>query len=306
MGRTRAGDRIFGGLSLLFALSVLAACALIASELFFNSASARQRFGWDFLWTRTWDPVAGQFGALPFVYGTLVTSGIAMTLAIPLGLGTAVFLVELAPPRVAAWLAFLVELLAAVPSVIYGLVGVFVLVPWVRTVLEPALSQTLGFLPIFQGTPYGVGMLTAGLVLTFMVVPFITSVSRQVLLAVPVSLREAAMALGATRWEVLRLAVLPYARSGIAASFLLGLARALGETMAVTMVIGNRPQIHASLFEPGYTMAAVLANEFAEATSDLYLSALVEIGLVLFVMTVVINGAARLLLARLAVPAGQS
>ncbi|OGS18793.1 MAG: phosphate ABC transporter permease subunit PstC [Elusimicrobia bacterium RIFCSPHIGHO2_02_FULL_61_10] len=224
----------------------------------------------------------------------------------PLGVGTAIFLAELAPPQVSDGLTFLVELLAAIPSVIYGLVGMFVVVPWVRHSVEPALSKTLGFLPLFQGAPYGVGFLTAGLILAIMIVPFITSVSREVLLAVPRIQREAALALGATRWEVLRVAIIPYARSGIVASILLAMARALGETMAVTMVIGNRPQIVASLFEPGYTMAAVLANEFTEATSDLYLHALIEIGLVLFGVTILVNGIARLILARLAIHPGRT
>jgi len=297
-------DRLFRGWTLAFAVLILVLALVIAWQLFEHSSLARSAFGWRFLVTRVWDPVAGQFGALPFIYGTLVTSAIALLIAVPLGLGTAIFLTELAPPRIAQWLAFLVELLAAIPSVIYGLVGIFVVVPWVRTVLEPALSATLGFLPLFRGAPYGVGFLTAGLVLAVMIVPFITSVSREVLLAVPRIQREAALALGATRWESLAMAVIPYARSGIVGSILLALARALGETMAVTMVIGNRPQIVASLFEPGYTMPAVIANEFTEATGDLYLHALVEIGLVLFVITVLINGIARFLLMRLAVPAG--
>jgi len=304
-GRSRnPKDRLFRGATLAFALAVLGLALLVAWELFEHSRLARAEFGWSFLTTGTWDPVAGRFGALPFLYGTIVTSALALLLAVPLGLGTAIFLAELAPPRISQWLAFLVELLAAIPSVIYGLVGIFVVVPWVRTTLEPALSASLGFLPLFRGAPYGVGFLTAGLVLAVMVVPFITSVSREVLLAVPRVQREAALALGATRWEALRMAVLPYARSGIAGSVLLALARALGETMAVTMVIGNKPQIAASLFEPGYTMPAVLANEFTEATDDLYLHALVEIGLALFVLTIVINGIARLMLMRLSVPAG--
>ena len=298
--RRNGTDPLFRWLTRTFALAVLALAVLIAVELCLNSRLSWQRFGLHFLWSSTWDPVAGQFGALPFIYGTLVTTLIALALAVPLGLGTAICLVELAPPRVSSWLGFLVELLAAIPSVIYGLVGIVVLVPWIRHVLEPVLSRTLGFLPFFQGAPYGVGFLAAGLVLTVMVVPYVTSVSREVLLAVPRAQREAALALGATRWEVLWTAVMPYARSGIVAAILLALARALGETMAVTMVIGNRPQIAASLFEPGYTLSAIIANEFTEATGQLYLHALVEIGLVLFVMTVIINGLARLILARLA------
>lgn len=299
-------DRLFRGLTLAFAVAIIGITALIAWQLWIHSRLAQAKFGLSFLWGTTWDPVFEQFGALPFLYGTLVTSAIALVLAVPLGVGTAIFLAELAPPQVSDGLTFLVELLAAIPSVIYGLVGMFVVVPWVRHSVEPALSKTLGFLPLFQGAPYGVGFLTAGLILAIMIVPFITSVSREVLLAVPRIQREAALALGATRWEVLRVAIIPYARSGIVASILLAMARALGETMAVTMVIGNRPQIVASLFEPGYTMAAVLANEFTEATSDLYLHALIEIGLVLFGVTILVNGIARLILARLAIHPGRT
>jgi len=255
-----------------------------------------QKFGWPFLWTTTWDPVAEEFGALPFIYGTLVSSLIALLVAVPVGLGVSIFLSELAPHWLSDPVAFLVELLAAIPSVIYGLVGIFVLVPWVRNVLEPVLSTTVGFLPLFRGAPYGVGMLTAGLVLAMMVVPFIVSVSREILMTVPRSQREAILSLGATRWEMVWTAVLPYARSGIMGSVFLALARALGETMAVTMVIGNRPEISLSLFDPGYTMAAVIANEFTEATSDLYVQTLIEIGLVLFGVTILVNAFARLLI----------
>ncbi|MBI3802688.1 MAG: phosphate ABC transporter permease subunit PstC [Nitrospirae bacterium] len=281
---------------LLIALSVLLITAVIAFELYWHSRLSIAKFGWAFLWQSTWDPVAEEFGALPFLYGTLVTSIIGLLIAIPIGLGVAIFLSELAPRWLSDPITFLVELLAAIPSVIYGLIGIFVLVPWIRNVLEPILSATLGFLPIFQGAPYGVGMLTAGIVLAIMVIPFIVSVSREVLIAVPRSQREAILSLGATRWEMVWIAILPYARSGILGSIFLALARALGETMAVTMVIGNRPEISASLFEPGYTMASVIANEFTEATSDLYVSALVEIGLVLFAVTVVVNALARLLI----------
>ena len=298
MGR---GDRIFRRLTFGFAASIFLITALIALTLLVHSRFSLRRYGFGFLWGQTWDPVAEVFGALPFLYGTLVSSTIALFIAIPLGLGSAIFLSELAPPKISQGLAFLIELLAAIPSVIYGLVGVFVVVPWVREVVEPALSATLGWTPLFRGAPYGVGMLTAGLILSAMIVPFITSVSREVLLTVPRSQREAALAMGATRWEMMRIVVLPYARSGILGSIFLALARALGETMAVTMVIGNRPEIRASLFEPGYTMAAVIANEFTEATSDIYLHALVEIGLVLFVVTILVNGFARLLIARMGV-----
>jgi phosphate transport system permease protein len=289
-------DKLFRATVLTVALSVLAITGVIAFELLRNSRLPIDKFGWGFLWGTTWDPIKEQFGALPFLYGTLVSSIIALLIAMPVGLGVAIFLSELAPRKVSDPIAFLVELLAAIPSVIYGLVGIFVLVPWVRNTLEPALSGTLGFLPLFRGAPYGVGMLTAGLVLAMMVVPFIVSVSREILMAVPLSQREAILSLGATKWEMVRIAVLPYARSGIMGSIFLALARALGETMAVTMVIGNRPEIRLSLFEPGYTMAAVIANEFTEATSDMYLQALIEIGLVLFAVTIVVNALARLLI----------
>jgi phosphate transport system permease protein len=290
------GDRTLHLLTLGFALSILALTALIAFELYRNSSLAIAKFGFRFLSGTTWDPVFEQFGALPFLFGTLVTSAIALLIAFPLGLGVAIFLSELAPRWLSDPVAFLIELLAAVPSVVYGLIGVFVLVPWVRDDLTPPLKKTLGFLPIFSGPSYGVGMLTAGILLAIMVVPFITSVSREVLMAVPAAQREAALALGATRWETTRMAIVPYARSGIMGSMFLALARALGETMAVTMVIGNRPEIAASLFAPGYSMAAVIANEFTEATYDLYLHALVEIGLVLFAVTIVVNALARLLI----------
>ena len=281
---------------LIAALSVFLITAIIAFELYLHSRLSIAKFGWGFLWRSTWDPVAEEFGALPFIYGTLVTSTIALLIAVPVGLGVAIFLSELAPRRLSDPIAFLVELLAAIPSVIYGLIGIFVLVPWMRNVLEPFFSATLGFLPIFRGAPYGVGMLTAGIVLAIMVIPFIVSVSREVLIAVPRSQREAILSLGATRWEMVWIAILPYARSGILGSIFLALARALGETMAVTMVIGNRPEVSLSLFDPGYTMASVIANEFTEATSDLYVSALVEVGLVLFAVTIVVNALARLLI----------
>jgi phosphate transport system permease protein len=296
-GRRHLGDPAFRVATLGFAVSVIALTVLIAVVLYRQSDLARAAFGWRFLWTSTWDPVALRFGALPFVYGTLATTAIALTIAVPLGLGAAICLAELMPRRIADVLTFLIELLVAVPSVVYGLVGVFVLVPAMRAIGGP-VSAVLGFIPIFSGPAYGVGLLTASIILAVMVVPFIVAVSRDILLAVPQTQRDAALALGATRWETVRDVVLPYARSGILGSIFLALARALGETMAVTMVIGNRPEVSASLFAPAYTMAAVLANEFTEATSDVYLSALVEIGLVLFGITLVVNALARLLIAR--------
>ncbi len=293
--RFRFGDPLFRGLSLGFALSVLGIATVIACVLFVRSAPARAAFGWSFLWTSTWDPVALRFGALPFIYGTLATTAIALAIALPVGLGAAICLAELLPRRLADSLTFLIELLVAVPSVVYGLVGVFVLVPAMRSI-GTLVSGVLGFVPFLAGPVYGVGLLTAGVLLAVMIVPFIIAVSREVLLAVPRTQRDAALALGATRWETVRHVVVPYARSGILGSVLLALARALGETLAVTMVIGNRPEISASLFAPAYTMAAVLANEFTEADSNLYLAALMEIGLVLFAITVIANGIARLLI----------
>jgi phosphate transport system permease protein len=295
--RRRLGDPLFRFLSLVFALSVIGIAVTIAVILYRDSALARAAFGWNFLWTSTWDPVALRFGALPFVYGTLASTTIAIAIALPLGLGAAICLAELMPRRLADPLTFLIELLVAVPSVVYGLVAVFVLVPIMRDV-QAVVQPVLGFIPLFGGPAYGVGLLTASIVLAVMIVPFIIAVSREVLLAVPQTQRDAALALGATRWETVRDVVVPYARSGILGSVFLALARALGETMAVTMVIGNRPEISASLFAPAYTMAAVLANEFTEATDAVYLAALVEIGLLLFAITLVVNGVARLLIAR--------
>jgi phosphate transport system permease protein len=295
LGRLRDGDEIAHMVTLLFACAILLIAALLVFELFRNSGEARHKFGWAFFFTRTWDPVAGQFGALTFIYGTLITSAVALVLSIPVGLGAAIFLSELAPPRLSDGLTFIIELLAAVPSVIYGLLAVFALVPLLRDPIQPFLGRTFGFIPLFQGPSYGVGFLAAGIILAIMVVPFIISISRESLLAVPTDQREAALALGATRWESTWHVVVPYARLGITGSIFLALARALGETMAVTMVIGNTPQIAASLFAPGYTMPAVIANEFTEATSDIHLSALIELGLVLFLLTIVINGFARLM-----------
>jgi phosphate transport system permease protein len=294
-GRRGLGDRLYRALILASGWAVLILAVGLVAALSWESWPAIRAFGLRFLVTSHWDPVAGEFGALPFIYGTLVSSLLALLIAVPLSLGAAIFLAELAPAWIRPPVAFLIEMLAAVPSVVYGLWGIFVLVPWLRDWVQPPLGRALGFLPLFQGPPYGIGMLAAGLILAIMVVPYITSVSREVLLAVPGSQREAALGLGATRWETTRIAVLRYGRSGLIGAILLGLGRALGETMAVTMVIGNRPEIAASLFAPGYTMASVLANEFTEATSDLYVSALVEIGLLLLVVTVLVNGLARVL-----------
>jgi phosphate transport system permease protein len=294
--RLRQGDEIAHTITLVFAAAILLITSLLVYELWIQSHLSRVKFSWAFFWTTTWDPNFDTFGALPFIYGTLVTSVVSLLIAVPLGLAAAIFLAELAPRRLSDGVAFLIDLLAAVPSVIYGLLGIFVVVPLMRTVLGPALKSVLGDLPIFRGPNYGVGFLTAGIVLAIMVVPFIISVSREVLLTVPRDQREAALALGATRWEATWQVVVPWARTGVMGSIFLALARALGETMAVTMVIGNNPKISASLFAPGYTIAAVIANEFTEATGDLYLSALIELGLVLFLMTFILNGLARLLI----------
>ena len=281
--RERAGDRFFRLLISGFAGIILVAAFALAWQLTRESWSTWKTFGLGFLFTSTWDPVADQFGALPFLYGTAASSLLALLIAVPLGVGAAVFLTELAPKRLAEVLMFAIELLAAVPSVILGLMGIFILVPAMRAL----------------GAPYGVGMLTAGLILAFMILPYITTITREVLLTVPRPLKEAMYALGATRWEVVSGVSLPYARSGIIGAVFLSLGRALGETMAVTMVIGNSPKISANLLEPGYSMAAVIANELAEAASDAHLSALVAIGLVLMGVTLVVNGAARLMIYRL-------
>src|SRR5215467_9390081 len=289
------GDQVLRFVLRAAALSLVLLVLAMVASMAHAAWPAMRAFGWRFLASSTWDPVAEQFGAVPFIYGTLLSSLLALLIAVPLGIGAAIYLAELAPAWIRPPIAFLVELVAAVPSVIYGLWGIFVLAPLLRVWVQPVLGTTLGFLPLFQGPPYGVGMLAAGIILAIMIVPYITAVSREVLLAVPNTQREAALALGATRWETTRIAVLRYGRSGLVGAILLGLGRALGETMAVTMVIGNRPEVAISLFAPGYTMASVVANEFAEATSDLYVSALVEIGLLLLVVTVVVNALARLL-----------
>ena len=295
LSRMLNGDRLAYGLVFSCAASVILLTFLLAYELWANSALSRMQFGWRFLFSSTWDPIAGKFGALPFIYGTVTTTALGLLFAIPLGIGAAVFLAELAPPRISDLMTFLIELLAAVPSVIIGLIGIFVLIPILQKIV-PALQSVLGFLPIFSGPFYGVSVFSAGIVLAFMILPFIISISREVLLAVPRDLREAALALGATKWESTWQVVVPFARTGIIGSIFLAMARALGETMAVTMVIGNSPKIMASLLAPGYSIASVIANEFTEATGDLYLSALIELGLVLFCLTIVINGAARLLI----------
>jgi phosphate transport system permease protein len=265
-------------------------------EMLVNSLPSIRQFGLSFLWSSDWNPVTDRFGALPFIYGTVVTSFIALVLAAGFGILGAAFLSEFAPRFIAVSLGNLIELLAAVPSVVYGLWGVFTFAPAMQHYIEPVLQQYLGFLPIFGGPAYGVGLLTAALILSVMIVPTITAISRDLLEAVPWDLREAMFALGATRWDAFKMVVLPYARPGIFGACILGLGRALGETIATTMVIGNRPAISASLLAPGYTLSSVIANEFTEATTTIYLSSLIELGLVLFVISVLINSLARLLM----------
>jgi len=288
-------DRVFGWAILACALVVLGILALIVWQLVARSQLSWQAFGWKFFGGQDWDPVNDHYGALPFVYGTLVSSLLSLVIAVPLAVGVAVFTTEMCPKWLRGPLSFTTELLAAIPSVIYGLWAIFVLVPILRNFVQPFLATTLGWTGLFEGPPFGIGMLAAGVILAIMIIPIISSIAREVLSVVPQHQREAALALGATRWEMIRLAVLRNARAGIVGGIILGLGRALGETMAVTMVIGNRPEIAKSLFAPGYTMASVLANEFSEAAGDLYLSALIEIGLALFLVTIIVNALARFL-----------
>jgi phosphate transport system permease protein len=292
--RLGSGDEIAYAITFLAAASVIVITALLAYELWDKSAEARHAFGWGFLTSQQWDPVNNRLGAAPYIYGTVITSLLALVIGVPLGVGAAIFLAELAPPGFSSALTFLIELLAAVPSVIFGLLGFLVLAPKLQTA-EPFLHKTLGWLPIFSGPFNGLSVFTAGLVLSIMIIPFIISISREVIISVPGDQREAALALGATRWETTWNIVVPYARTGIYGSIFLALARSLGETMAVTMVIGNQAQISKSLFAPGYTIAAMIANDFAEASPGVYLSALFELALVLFGLTIVINALARLL-----------
>lgn len=294
--RLKKGDEVTHLITLAAACSILLITGLLVLQLWKTSTLSRHAFGWHFFTSSTWDPISGDFGALPFIYGTVLTSLIALLIAVPMGMGAAIFLAELAPRKISDTLTFLIELLAAVPSVIYGLIGIFVLIPILSNFVVPPLKKVLGFLPIFSGPFYGVSYFSAGVILSLMIVPFIVSISREVLLAVPQTQREAMLALGATKWDVTWRAVVPYARRGIMGSVFLALARALGETMAVTMVIGNVPQIKATLLAPGYTIAAVIANEFTEATGDLYVQALIELGLVLFLVTMIINALARVLM----------
>jgi phosphate transport system permease protein len=301
-GNVRGGDRVAYLITFLFAASILLVTVLLIFELWVKSSLAIHQFGFSFLWTSTWDPVEGQFGALPFIYGTIVTSIVGLLISVPLGVGAAIYLSELAPPKVSNALVFLVELLAAVPSVVFGLLAIFALVPAMRLYVQPALIRAFGWSPFFKGPASGLGVLTASIVLAITMFPYIISISREALMQVPREQREAALALGATRWEATWDAVVPFAKLGIVGSVFLSLARALGETMAVTMVIGNDPRIASSILAPGYTIASVIANEFSEATSDIHQSALVALGLVLFLITIILNGLGQLLLVLTAKP----
>jgi len=294
------GEGLFRVLVMVASLTVIAVIVGLIAVIGVQSLKGIAHNGPGFLTGTVWDPVHQVFGALPFIYGTLLTAVTALVLAMLIGVGVALFLVDMAPPRLARPIGFMVELLAAIPSVVYGLWGIFVLAPWLRDFVEVPLHDTLGWLPFFSGTPIGIGNLAAIVVLTIMVLPTVAAVSRDVIAAVPLSQREAALALGATRWEMIRIGVLPYARSGVMGAGILGLARGVGETMAVTMVIGNAPTISLSFFSQGYTMASVIANEFSEATTELYRSSLMEIGLLLLIVTLVTNAVARLLVWRVA------
>jgi len=298
--RSNRGDPLYRGLLTALALCLPLLLVTIGGMLAVGAWPSIRRFGFGFVWKSTWDPVAEVYGAAPMIFGTIVSSLVALVIAVPLALGVAIFLTEFSPKWLRQPVAFLVELLAAVPSVVYGLWGIFVLIPFLRQVAVPPLRALFGWTPLFSGVFYGNSMLAGGVILAIMVVPYIAAVSREVLLAVPGSQREAALGLGATRWEAVWSAVLPYGRAGIIGAIMLGLGRALGETMAVTMLIGNRHDISLSLLQPGYTMAAALANEFSEATTGMYQSALVEVGLILFILTVAVNAAARILVWRVA------
>jgi phosphate transport system permease protein len=289
------GDRLFFNTLRVFGWLTIGLLVAIALQLGRLSWPVLRKFGLGFLTGTDWNPAADVFGAAPFIYGTVVSSLLALVIAAPVSIGIALFLTELAPLRLASGVGFLVEMLAAIPSVVYGLWGMFVLAPWLRTSVEPWLARNLGFLPLFQGPAYGVGMLAAGIILAIMITPTIAAICREVFRAVPRQQREAALGLGATRWEMMRISVLQSSHTGMLGAVILGLGRALGETMAVTMVIGNRSEIATSLFAPGQTMASIIANEYAEATSDLHVGALAAVGLTLFLVSFIINGIARLL-----------
>jgi phosphate transport system permease protein len=290
------GDRLFGGSHWILGIMVLVVAGLIVLNLAMVARPlAKEHSLWGFITEVRWDPVEDRFGALSFLYGTLVTAAVSILVAVPIAIGTALFITQFAPPKLARVLTMPVELLAAIPSVVYGLWGLFVVVPWLRDLIEPWLGRHFGWIPLFQGPPIGLGYLASGLILAVMILPTIVAVSVEVMKTTPEANREAALALGATKWEAVMMAVIPYSRAGILGAVLLGLGRSLGETMAVTMVIGNSPQIAASLFAPGYSLPAVIANEFAEATSDVHIAALAGLGLILFATTFLLNAAARIL-----------
>lgn len=293
------GDAVFKAITLVFAAAIPLLLISLFLMLLSQSWLSIRTFGLGFLFNSVWNPVLNQYGALPFIFGTIVSSLLALAIAVPLGVGCAIYLSEVSKSKFKEYVATMVDMLAAIPSIVYGVWGIFVLGPWLASTVQPFLAATLGFLPIFSGPPQGLSMMTGGVILAIMILPTITAVSREVLQAIPYSLRESAMALGCTRWEVVKLGVLPVAASGIIVSVILGLGRAIGETMAVTMVIGNRPEISASLFAPGYSLAAVIANEFSEAVTNLNYSVIVEIGLILLLLTVIVNGLARLLIWKL-------
>jgi phosphate transport system permease protein len=295
-GSGNLGDRIFNGTLWTLGIMVLVVAGLIVLNLAVVARPlAKEHSLWGFITSREWNPVEDHFGALPFLYGTLVTSAVAIILAVPVAIGLGLFITQFAPPKLGRVLTIPVELLAAIPSVVYGLWGLFIVVPWLRESTQPWLGKHFGWLPLFQGPPIGLGYMAAGAILAVMILPTVVAVSVEVMKTTPEANREAALALGATKWEAVMMAVIPYSRAGILGAVLLGLGRALGETMAVTMVIGNSPDISASLFAPGYSLPAVIANEFAEATSNVHIGALAGLGLILFATTFFLNAAARVL-----------
>ncbi len=296
--KRRISDRLLKLISISFASIILILIIGIVYELIDGSMLSINRFGWRFLVTSTWDPVKNVFGAMPFIFGTMVSSIIALIIALPISMGIAIFLSELAPQKIRPSVSLMIEMLAAIPSIIYGLWGLFVMAPFLQIHVEPLLGKYLWFLPLFKGAPLGIGMLAGGLILSIMIIPTIASITRDILNTVPTLYKEAGLALGMTRWEVMSKIVFPHARSGVIGAIILGFGRALGETMAITMVIGNAPMISASLFSPSYTLASVIANEFSEAVSQLYISSLIELALLLFIISMIFNALARLLVRR--------
>ncbi len=287
--KKRIGDYLIKYISFLFAFFILILSGGVVYELVKGSEHSIETFGWKFIVTSTWDPVTKVFGALPFIFGTIVSSIIALVIALPLSVGIAIFLSELAPQKIKFYVSLMIELLAAIPSIIYGLWGLFVMVPFLQTRIEPFLGKYMGTIPLFNGPPLGVGMLAAGLILSIMIIPTIASITRDIFDTIPVLYKEGGLAIGMTKWEVISIIIIPQAWSGMVGAIMLGFGRALGETMATTMVIGNSPTISASLFSPSYTLASVIANEFTEATSKIYISSLIELGLILFIISMIFN-----------------